>query len=625
MKRFFCTLLSILFVFAILPAVLIGEEAPMPDPFSDITTPYLYLMESETEACLYSRRGDEKAFPASTTKVMTALIAVENLPDLNKVITLGWRPVTGFGPTSSLMGLEAGEQIALIDILYGMLMRSGNDAAKALAIESVMEHFGRDTEPAKAVSLFVQLMNEKAQELGMTSTHFATVDGRHDSEHYTTAHDFALLMKAALNNPLVLQIMSTTTHKVEPTNKHPNGFYLENSNKLRCTKSSDTVSYIYENCIGGKTGETNEAGYCLLTAARKNDVTLILVQFGDSNTETPSYYRYQNAPVIYEWGFENYRAYSLSEFQLTTEFDFQAECCSPFDELGGRFTAHAVIDGLSITGSSMNVLPYINDPSLIRTTLIVDDGITAPIKRNDVIGYVEYYFYGDSCVRAELIADRSVASASTVTAEPHEPAIINGTPPSGSGKISNILLQRNPGDKQYSEWVYYDGSLYTMNNTEWHYLYLADEFFRTAASVDKIGSIGLYRRYFDSDGESYYIKEDHITDGREYAIVIDNMALSSDQKSNTLKGVPVVFAEGDVIIGGIDDSTIWRFESSGNGYRVSNGSKYLVRRAGSGVLFWILILVLALVAVIIIRAIAMHGKHQKRYRRNSRRYRTSWS
>lgn len=625
MKRSICILLSILFVFALFPAV--GGEADRgDDPFSDITTPYLYLMESETAACLYSRKGDERAFPASTTKVMTALVAVENLPDLNKVITLGWRPVAGFGPTSSLMGLEAGEQIALIDLLYGLLMRSGNDAAKALAIEAVMEHFGRDTEPSRAVDLFLQLMNDKAKELGMNSTHFATVDGRHDSEHYTTAHDFALLMNAALKNPLIMQVMATNTYQIKPTNLHPNGFYFENSNKLRCTKAADTESYIYENCIAGKTGETNEAGYCLLTAAKKNDITLILVQFGDSNSETASYYRYKNAPRIYEWGFENYRAYGLNEFALTTEFALQAEGFSPFDEQNGRFNAKAVIDGLSITGSSMNILPYINDPSLIRTETVIDGGVTAPIKKNDVIGYVDYYFYGDSCVRAELIADRSVASASKVTAEPYEPAIINGAPPSGSGKISNILLQRTPGDKQYSEWVYYDGSLYTMNNSEWHYLYLADGLFRTAASVDKLGSIGLYRRYFDSDGAAYYVKEDHVTDGREYAIIIDDMALSIDQKSNTLKGSPVAFGESGVIVGGIGDGTIWRFESSGSGYRISNGSKYLVRRAGSGVLFWILVLVLLLIAIIVIRIIVSRsGKHKKRYKRNARRYRTSWS
>ena len=162
---------------------------PDSDPFNDISTPHLLLMEAESGAVLYERAGYKKAFPASTTKIMTALLAIENLPDLNKVINIDWHYLLGFGKTSSMMGLAAGEEIAFIDILHGLMMRSGNDAARTLAAETAFALYGKNEEADandevnKAVGKFIDLMNSKAAELGMNSTHFATVDGRHNDEH----------------------------------------------------------------------------------------------------------------------------------------------------------------------------------------------------------------------------------------------------------------------------------------------------------------------------------------------------------------------------------------------------------------------------------------------------------
>ena len=641
MKRLLYIFIAVMMLFSLTPYSAFGEagdpaasEAPQAseqtsppdasseaDPFADITTPYIYLIEADTGALLYSREGDARAFPASTTKLMSALVAVENLPDLNKVITLGWRPVVGFGPTSSLIGLEMGEQISLIDMLYGMLLRSGNDAAKALAIEAAYEHFGSWIDPADSVSLFVSLMNEKARELGMNSTHFATVDGRHDPEHYTTAQDFSILMKAALENPLVAQILATPTHQVQATNIHPNGFYFENSNRLICKRSSDSETYIYEPCIGGKTGETNEAGYCLVSAARRDGVTLILVQFGDSNTEGTSYYRYETAPRIYDWGFQNYRAFALSEFEVKTEFTLTAENHSPFDDEKGVFTARADIEGLSITGAYTSVRKYMENPALIETVVSADYS-EAPIRKGDVVGYVDYHFYENAFIRANLIAQRDVASASDVDVEPQQTAFIPVSPPPGSGRISALSLSRERGDDSSSVWLYYDHTLYTKSDSEWHYLYLDGSVFKTAASVDSVGNVSLYRRCFDSNSKAYYQREDFVSDG-EYVIVIDGMALSTASKDGTLIGAPVTPDENGIITDGVDDSMFWSFECRSYGYLISNASRYLLRKGSSGVLFWVLILILALASVIVIRLIAVRRKKHSRRRRNAKRYRGS--
>ena len=613
MKRFLYFLTAALVLFAALPS---AASAGGEDPFADVVTPYLYLIEADTGAVLYARNAGERAYPASTTKLMTALLAVEYLPDLNQKVTLGWRPVVGFGPSSSLMGLEANEEIALIDLLYGMLLVSGNDAAKALAMEVAFAHFGADTDPAQSVELFVGLMNDKARELGMANTHFVTVDGRHDPEHYTTAEDFGLLMREVIKNRVLVQVLGTASYRVAPTNLHPGGFSLENSNKLICTKEGETQSFLYPNCFAGKTGQTDAAGYCLVTAAQSEDVRLILVQFGGEGDTTGGNYRFETAKRLYEWGFLNYRAFDLSEFGLQTEFELHAANASPLDEQGGLFTAEAKIDGLSVTGARANLQGFFDDPSSVRIELSTEYA-TAPIRRGDVVGYVDYYFYDNSPIRAQLVSTRDVASGSDSTPEPHETAFISLTPPPGSGKNSNLSVQRSPGADQYFVCVYYDRSLYTMNSEEWHYLYLADGVFRAAASYDSIGRVELYRRYFDSNGTSYYVLTDFISDGQEYLIVVDGAALSASSRESTLAGVPVSPNEEGVITSGVDESMIWRFESHSNGYYILNGLKYLGRSAGSGVLFWVLIVVLVLVAAIIIRLIVL--KRNPRLRRSKRR------
>ncbi|MCI6987946.1 MAG: hypothetical protein MR906_08100, partial [Clostridium sp.] len=253
MKRFLCLLFSIVMMLAVLPFAAFAEGGTEQDPFEDITTPHLLLMEAETGAVMYERKGYEKAYPASTTKLMTAILAAENIQDMSRVVTVGWRAVSGFGPKSSLMGLKGGEEIALIDVLHGLMMRSGNDAAKELAIETVAEVYGDAVEEADAVDKFLEMMNDKAAEIGMVNTHFATVDGRHNEEHYTTAYDFALLMQYVLKNELVSEVISTVTYDIPPNNKHSAGYHLENSNKLICKKETDTTSFLYEYCIGGKT------------------------------------------------------------------------------------------------------------------------------------------------------------------------------------------------------------------------------------------------------------------------------------------------------------------------------------------------------------------------------------
>lgn len=635
MKKIFSLLLIFLLLACTFPSVLKAEPDPGDiDPFEDISTPHILLMEAQTGSVIYERGGYEKAYPASTTKLMTALLVAENIPDLDKMITIGWRAVSGFGSTSSMMGLVGGEVISIRDVLYGLMMRSGNDAAKALAIEVVYELYGDAVPESEATDKFVELMNAKAVELGLSDTHFATVDGRHSDEHYTTAYDFAILMQNVLKNEIVADVIGTVTHDVAPTNKHPGGYHLENSNKLICKKETDTADFRYEYCIGGKTGETNQAGYCLASAATKNDVTLILIQFGDNNRTIKSSYRYQTAKTIYEWGFGNFHEMYLSELGVKTNFVIQTKDFSPFDEQLGKLEVEADISNVLVNGALVYLMSLRDDPSNVRIELHVDDAY-APIEQGDIVGTADYYINEVTPITVNLIALRSVAGlhAAATPAPVVRPTSDSlpspCTPPPGSGKSGKIRHAKVPGDSEYSVWIYYGGSLYTVSETEWNYLYCSDGSFFSSSSPEAAGGIILYKQVFDSNGTPYYTRAESVDGGGIFVIVsTSGYALSSGHSDGTLIGQEFTATE-DVITTDIPDSLLWYFESSGSGYKISQSSQFLTRDPGNGLLFWIVLSSVLLLVVITVVFIAVHNRPDRRrsrafrqsYRSNNRRRR----
>lgn len=151
-----------------------------------------------------------------------------------------------------------------------------------------------------------------------------------------------------------------------------------------------------------------------------------------------------------------------------------------------------------------------------------------------------------------------------------------------------------------------------MNSIEWHYLYCDNGVFRAAATADTTSRIDLYRRFYDSNGSAYYVLTDFVTDGASYVVVSDGMALWFGQRDGTRSAVAVQIGANDTITAGVTDKMVWQFNSQSNGYYISNGSKYLSRKAGSGVIFWILVFVLLLVIIIFIRSCAAYRRRTSR-------------
>lgn len=240
MKRIICLFLCVL----MLLCITFGANA--------YSAQSLVVIEQSTHAVIDSVNRDKKLPMASTTKIMTALIVLERA-DLDAKVKI---PKEACGVEGSSMYLVEGEMLTVTELLYGLMLTSGNDAATALAIAV------SGSEPA-----FVKLMNQRATELGLSSTHFTNPSGLPDNDHYTTAYELAIIAATALQNKLFLQIVGTKSMRV-PYNNNDGGRLLTNHNKLLS---------MYEYAVGVKTGFTKKAGRCLVSAAKKNGIMLICV------------------------------------------------------------------------------------------------------------------------------------------------------------------------------------------------------------------------------------------------------------------------------------------------------------------------------------------------------------
>ena len=215
------------------------------------------IIETATGRAVAARNPHTRFYPASTTKIMTLLVACENIKNYEDTFTMNLEITDPlYVAEASVAGFLNGEEITMTDLLYGLILPSGADAAIALA-EKIS---GGEAE-------FVKLMNKKAEELGLTDTHFVNTSGLYDSEHYTTAYDMAVILETALQNPVCKKVLSTYRYTTSKTPQHPEGIEL----------SATLFDYMYgtepetATVLGGKTGFVNESGYCIASYGKGNE------------------------------------------------------------------------------------------------------------------------------------------------------------------------------------------------------------------------------------------------------------------------------------------------------------------------------------------------------------------
>lgn len=309
---------------------------------------------------LLSHHPDMRLPMASTTKIMTALITLEIAEQDNRVVEFT-DEMTAEG---SSMYLQVGEKVRLYDLAVGMMMQSGNDAANAAAIAI-----------SGSIKGFAVRMNRRAKELGMENTHFVTPGGLDDEAHYSTAHDMAKLMAAALSNDSFCRLtamQSATVDFVSPKDKRVT---YPNHNRLLS---------LYDGCIGGKTGYTMTAGRCLVTAAKRDGMTLICATLDDRDD-------WDDHCALYDCGFSQYTA-------LTPERSQKIR----ITVVGGEKD-----DIVVEPQNGKKVIIPRNQLELVRTAVKMPPFIYAPTEKDTPVGYVEYTVGGKSIGRIPLIcADR---------------------------------------------------------------------------------------------------------------------------------------------------------------------------------------------------------------------------
>ncbi|MCM8710387.1 D-alanyl-D-alanine carboxypeptidase [Clostridium sp. SYSU_GA19001] len=298
MKNFSIFLLIFILLFSNINIAMAKDAPPV------VSADSVVLIDATTGTILYSKNMNTAYPPASTTKIMTALLTIENT-NLNDVVKVSQK--TPFVDGSKI-GLFQDEEITVKNLLYGLLLLSGNDCAEALA-----EHIGGSIEN------FAKLMTERAKELGCENTNFINPSGLYDENHKISAKDLALIMKEAVKHPEFREIASTFSYKIPPTNKHPEGIYLANENKLINKYSL----YYYDGAEAGKTGYTVQSKHSYVASAIKNGQRLIVALVHDSNKTF-----YEDAKKLFNYGFNNYElirlykqgdnvaTYSLGDIQI---------------------------------------------------------------------------------------------------------------------------------------------------------------------------------------------------------------------------------------------------------------------------------------------------------------------
>ena len=241
------------------------------------------LMDAVTDTVLYSKNPDDRLYPASITKIMTALLACENL-DMNDTITMSQEAAYGIEAGSSTIYAETGEVFTVEQALMALMLESANEMALAIAEKT-----------SGSVKKFVELMNQRAAQLGCKNTHFNNPNGLPDETHYTTASDMMKIAKAAWYNPEFRKFVTTQTYEIPPTNKQSETRYLLNHHRMMSGQS-----YAYDGVLGGKTGYTNVAGNTLVTYVKRGNSILIAVVLNSTNGAFP------DTTSLLDYGFDNF-------------------------------------------------------------------------------------------------------------------------------------------------------------------------------------------------------------------------------------------------------------------------------------------------------------------------------
>ena len=376
-KRFFCILFAALLCFSAAAPVLGANAALYEKPDIELSSEHILVVNINTGTEVFSINPDDTVFPASITKILTAVLTIEACTDLDEKVEVTRSALNHVDFYSSQAGLLAGEHLSLRDLLGLLMVKSACDAASVLA-----EHVSGSEEA------FAELMNAKAAELGCTGTHFVNSSGIHSLDHYTTPRDMSRIVLYAMQNPAFLEFFSMKQVATEATEKSGKRFFSTTNYLIDSNRGG---KYYYKFATGGKTGTTTPAGRCLASTAKKGDAEYLCLVFGAGGDSKGNNYAFSDTIALYKWCFDNL---SVVKVGTTEGAQFETKL---------RYAWNHDYVTLSVAEDVYAVMPNGADATVNRdnedgtaTGLLVSvdipDHLDAPVAKGDPAGTAKFFY-----------------------------------------------------------------------------------------------------------------------------------------------------------------------------------------------------------------------------------------
>ncbi|MDF2803389.1 MAG: putative secreted protein [Anaerocolumna sp.] len=335
------------------------------------------VMEASTGTILYAKNIHDTYYPASITKILTSLVAIEN-SSMNEIVDFSKKAVYDVDLDSSRIGIDVGEKLTMEQSLYGIMLESANEVSYAIG-----EHISGNVES------FAALMNKKAKELGCLDSNFVNPHGLPDDNHYTTAYDMALISRAAINNEEFRKITGTRTYSIPPTNLQKETRWLANHHKF--VKGAIN----FDGIIGGKTGYTSKAKYTLVTFAERNGMTLISVIMHCDNITN----EYADTSALLNYGFDNYSIFNIAEMENSNK-ESSSDLFTKYTPMFNMSTSDLSIspNGFVVLPNSISFEDAKKDVELVPENNLKDG--------QNIIGSMKYTYKGTYVGSADIIYNK---------------------------------------------------------------------------------------------------------------------------------------------------------------------------------------------------------------------------
>lgn len=387
MKKIITTLLALFIVLSMVFSYCYADSEDL-----NITAGAAVLMDSNTGKILYSKNENDKMYPASTTKIITAILTIENC-NLEDVVSVPYEAIASIPSGYSIAALQPGEQLTVSQLLQVMMVHSANDAANVLAYHV-----------SGSIDSFATLMNTKVSELGLENTHFTNPSGKHDENHYTTAYELAKIMQYCMKNSTFRTFAGLKSCTIPATNKSDERVFSSTSYELFTVDNREVSSnYYYKYAIAAKTGYTTEAKNCLVSVSNKDDLELISVVLSVGLYPNNLSGKFIETKTLFNYGYDNYTIRKLREKDAIAT---QIEIAN-----GTKETKN--LDLLI----SDDIIALINQSDLYNEfspEIQIDENLKAPIPQGKTVGKISYTIDGITYT-SDLKASHNVEKSSFLT------------------------------------------------------------------------------------------------------------------------------------------------------------------------------------------------------------------